>query len=154
MKVILTKSVENVCKAGDIKEVSDGFARNYLLPQKLAVIATKDALSRVEEHKRAEAKHLAKEEAETNTLADSISNTEITFKVKVGQQSRLYGSITSADVAEKLKEQAGIEIEKRKVELHEPIKSLGRHEVPIRLSSKFVPRLKVVVEQEEKSGAD
>lgn len=146
MKVLLVKDVKGLGKAGEVKDVADGHGRNYLLPRGLAVQATPEALKRVSQLKKAAEKREERVAEETRRLSETIESTELVLKAKVGEQHRLYGSITSADIAEALAEKIGREIDKRKVILEEPIKHTGTYEVPIRLGHELEPKVKVIVE--------
>jgi len=145
MKVILTQNIKGVGRADDIVNVSDGYARNYLFPRKMAVAATDGNVKQIEKRKQAEEAKGEKAVEESKDLAGQISEAQITVKGRVGTGTKLYGSITHADIADALEEQAGIKIDKRKIELEEPIKSLGSYEVPIRLHREAVANLKVEV---------
>ncbi|MCL5256545.1 MAG: 50S ribosomal protein L9, partial [Chloroflexi bacterium] len=131
MKVILTATVEGIGGPGTIKDVADGYARNFLLPRGLATPATKEAVKRVQEQQAAEARKLAKAEEENKSLAERLSGLTLTFHAKVGEKGRLYGSITSADISEAIKAEMGEDIDKRKVELPEPIHHMGTYSVPV-----------------------
>lgn len=148
MKVLLLKDVKGLGKAGEIKDVADGHGRNYLLPRGLAVLATPEALRKAAELKKAAEKREEKAALEAHKLAERIESTELVLKAKVGEQHRLYGSITSADIAEALSQQVGQEIDKRKVLLDEPIKHTGTFEVAVHLGHGIEPKVKVVVEGE------
>ncbi|ACZ42720.1 ribosomal protein L9 [Thermobaculum terrenum ATCC BAA-798] len=148
MKVVLLKDVPGVGSAGTVKEVADGYARNFLLPRKLAAPATQAALKQVEQIKAAEQRRQEKAEAQTAELANKINGQELLFKVRTGSEGRLYGSITNADIAEVLSRQIGVEIDKRKIVLEEPIHMIGTFDVPVKLSSNHTPKIKVVVESE------
>src|SRR5687767_3567290 len=132
MKVILSKDVPGTGKAGEVKDVADGYARNYLIPRKLAIPATNNALQNVEAKKASEQKTAA-EEAAARALADRLTSAPVVLTAKVGDQGRLYGSITSGDIAEQLSAHLGQQIDKRRIELDDPIRQLGTHEVTIRL---------------------
>lgn len=148
MKVVLIQDVSRLGVVGDVKDVADGYARNYLLPKGLAEIATTAALQRVEAERR-KAEHLqAQVEVEITSMAHILDGAQITLKAKVGAQERLYGSITSSDIAEELQRVTGLEIDKRRIELGEPIRQLGEHDILVRLSREIVPTVKVVVEEE------
>lgn len=151
MKVVLTQDVKDIGKAGQVKDVADGFARNYLLPRKLAVPATEGQLKKLAERQAAQARHQAKADQEAQLLGGRIAETTVTFSAKVGEQQRLYGSITSGDIAEALSKKLGQEIDKRRIEMDEPLKHLGTFRVPIRLSKDVVPEVTVVIEQEGKA---
>jgi large subunit ribosomal protein L9 len=146
MKVILTKDVQGTGKAGEVKDVADGYARNYLIPRKLAIPATGAALKTVEQRKAAEDKRAANEEAAARKLADRLTAAPVVLKARVGDQGRLYGSITSGDIADQLSEQLGEPIDKRKIELDDPIRQLGTHEVTIRLHRAVSAVVKVDVQ--------
>ena len=146
MKVILSKDVQGTGKAGEVKDVADGYARNYLIPRKLAIPATGGALKNVEQKKASEQKKVAAEEAAARALADRLTNAPVVVTAKVGDQGRLYGSITSADIAEQLSAQLKQPIDKRKIELDEPIRQLGTFEVTIRLHRAVSASVKVDVQ--------
>lgn len=148
MRVVFQEDVTNVARAGDVKNVADGFARNYLLPKKLAVLATPDELQRVEAVKRLAAKKRAREEADLAAMAEVLGGLSLTFRAKVGAQNRLYGSITGADIAAEVQRVAGVEIDKRKVALEEPLRQIGEFEVGVKLSKDLEPRVKVVIMEE------
>ncbi|MFQ6013969.1 MAG: 50S ribosomal protein L9 [Anaerolineae bacterium] len=149
MKVILTADVDRLGSAGDIVEVADGYGRNYLIPRGFAVLATEGAQKQVEKRRQAEERKLKRLAAETEALAQSLSQVPLHFKVRVGESERLFGSITSGNIAAALKEEVGEEIDHRKVELAEPIRELGTYRVPIRLTADLAPEVTVVVEAEE-----
>lgn len=146
MKVILSKDVQGTGKAGEVKDVADGYARNYLIPRKLAIPATGGALKNVEQKKASEQKKVAAEEAAARALADRLTNAPVVVTAKVGDQGRLYGSITSADIADQLSAQLSQPIDKRKIELDEPIRQLGTFEVTIRLHRAVSATVKVDVQ--------
>lgn len=145
MKVILAQNIKGVGLADDVINVSDGYARNYLFPRKLAVPANDANLKQIEKRKQAEEARGEKAVEESKGLAERIAEVQVTVKGRVGTGTKLYGSITHADIADALEQQAGIKIDKRKIELEEPIKSLGEYEVPIRLHRESVAHLKVEV---------
>ncbi len=151
MKVVLTQDVKDLGKAGEVKEVADGYARNYLLPRRLAMPATETQLRKLADRQAAQVRHQARAEQEARKLAERIAATSVTFKVRVGEQHRLYGSITSADIADAASKQLGKEIDKRRIEMDEPLKHLGTFKVPVRLAKDIVPQLTVVIEQEGKA---
>lgn len=153
MKVLLLEDVEKLGSAGDIKEVSAGYGRNYLLPKKLAVFATSGMIKQAEEKL---SKRRRSEERQRNALqdlADRISGLSLRFEARVGEQDRLYGSITSADIAERLAQTLGEEIDRRKIELGDPIKRAGLYSVAVRLMAGLEPRINVIVEGEGDAGA-
>ncbi|MDA8186904.1 MAG: 50S ribosomal protein L9 [Dehalococcoidales bacterium] len=148
MKVLLLKDVKGLGKAGDIKEVADGYGRNYLMPKGLIALATPAEIKKAAELKEAAKKRGEKIAKEARTLADRVAATELTLKAKVGEQHRLYGSITGADIAEALSRELGQPIDKRKVELEEPIKHLGTFKVKVHLATGVEPEVTVNVEPE------
>ena len=149
MKVIFLQDVPNVARAGEIKEVADGYGRNFLIPKKLAILARLSALSTTETQLKTKTKNQEQIEAELVELANQLEGKEVILKARVGAKDRLYGSITSADIAAELESAAGLAIDKRKIELAEPIRQLGSYEVAIRLGKDIVPKIRVSVTEEE-----
>ncbi len=145
MKVLLVQDVEHLGKAGEIKDVSGGFGRNYLLPKGFAVLATKSQIKQAEERLAAQRRKAEAARKDAEALAAKLAELTLTFVVKVGEQERLYGSVTNADIAAKLHEVAGIEIDRRKIALEDPIKRTGEYEVPVELASGVSATLKIVV---------
>jgi large subunit ribosomal protein L9 len=145
MRVVFLQDVPRVAKAGEVKEVADGYARNFLIPRKLALLARPEVLIQLGTAQKAE----AKEDAELMALAQQIEGKEVNIKAKAGAKDRLYGSITSADIAAELSKSSGLVIDKRKIELEEPLRSLGNYEITIRLAKDIVPKIKVSVTEEE-----
>ncbi|WP_298820701.1 50S ribosomal protein L9 [Chloroflexus sp.] len=145
MKVLLVKDVEHLGKAGEIKDVSGGFGRNYLIPKGFAVLATQSQIKQAEERLAAQRRKAEAARKEAEMLAARLADLTLTFVVKVGEQDRLYGSVTNADIAAKLHEVAGVEIDRRKIALEDPIKRTGEYEVPVELASGVSAKLKVVV---------
>jgi len=148
MKVILTQEVEHLGDAGTIKEVANGYARNFLLPRGMAKAATPAAVKQVERQKAAEARKILVLEGDNKSLADLIAKQTITIEAKVGNAGRLYGSVTSAQIAERLSAQINHEIDRRKVDLTENIHSIGTYEVAIKLVGKLAPKVTVKVVNE------
>ncbi len=149
MKVLLLDDVKGLGDAGQIKEVAEGYARNYLIPKKLAVVATPATLKEHEEKQVAEKKRQAKVDEEMRDLGKKISGTTITVRSKVGEGGKLYGSITTADIAEAMEKQLGQSVDKRKVEIEEPIRHVGEYKVPVKLSKNVTSTVTVIVEGEE-----
>jgi len=145
MKVIFLEDVFNVARAGEIKEVASGYGRNFLIPKKLALLANSQALNLAETQRRVKARQQAGSEAELLELAKQLDGKEITLKVRVGAKDRLYGSITSADIAGELKDSAGLAVDKRKIALAEPIRELGSYEIAVKLAKDIIPNIKVTV---------
>jgi large subunit ribosomal protein L9 len=147
MEVILKEDVENLGVRGDVIKVADGYGRNYLLPRGLAVKITAGNLKHIEQEKRRIQARQRKDKAEAERLKSRLEDLEVTIKRKVGETETLYGSVTNADIAEALAEK-GHEIDKRKIVLEEPIKSLGDYQVPIRIFREVTAELKVWVVKE------
>jgi len=146
MKVIFLQDVPNVAQAGQVKEVADGYARNYLIPRKLAALAQPQAVSQIETRTKKMEVRLTSEMQE---LAILIEGTEVNLKAKAGAKDKLYGSITSADIAAELQNVTGLEIDKRKIEMEEPIRQLGSYEIALKLGKDIAPKIKVTVTEEE-----
>lgn len=146
MKVIFLQDVPNVAQTGQVKEVADGYARNYLIPRKLAALAQPQAVSRIETVTKKMEVRLT---SELQELASQIEGKEVSLKAKAGAKEKLYGSITSADIATELQNVTGLEIDKRKIELEEPIRQLGSYEVAIKLGQDIAPKIRVTVTEEE-----
>lgn len=146
VKVILRKPVEHLGETGDVVNVKTGFARNYLLPRGFAFAASDANLKKLEHEKsQAEAK-TKRDHLESRRRASQLEGVSLTFHAKAGDESKLFGSITSADIAERLAEQGlDFEVERRQIDLDEPIKQLGVYSVPVRLSSEVKPEIKVWV---------
>lgn len=134
MKVVFLQEVEGSGRTGEVKNVANGFARNYLLPRKLAAPATEHNIRLAQARAEAEAKHQAKLDAEATVMAEKLVGHTITLTAKAGPQGRLYGSVTARDIAEALEGPLGLVLEHRQVELEEPIRQVGVFEVPLRLS--------------------
>jgi len=149
VKVIFIADVPNVARAGQTKEVADGYARNFLFPRKLAVLANSQAAAAVEAHLKKIVKQRTLEEAEMAELAKKIGGVEITLKAKVGENEKLYGSITGADIAEALSKNIKREIDKRKVDLVEPIRQTGTYDVTLRFTHDITAIIKVTVMSDE-----
>jgi large subunit ribosomal protein L9 len=147
MELILRDDVEKVGRRGEIVKVKDGFARNFLLPRGLGMPVNAANKAMIEKEKKAHLSRLAKERAEFEQLAQRIASLRFIAPRKVGENDALYGSVTSGDVAEFLKAK-GIEIDKRKVQLDEPIKHLGEHELKIKLHPEVLATLKLLVTKE------
>ena len=148
MKVILLKDVAKLGEAGSIQTVKDGYARNFLIPQGLAEEATAGKLANAQQRLAAVERRTAKEEQAKQALADKIQGTRIQLVARVGEQGRLFGSITPQDIAEKLQEAVGEEIDRRQVVLDEPIRTVGEHEVTVHLVGRLRPTITVVVTPE------
>ncbi|MBE2279812.1 MAG: 50S ribosomal protein L9 [Ignavibacteriaceae bacterium] len=147
MKVILRTNLEKLGKAGDVVSVKDGYAVNYLIPKQYAYLATKGNLKAFEEEKKNINKRVQKEVSAAQKIKEEIEKVQITIPVSVGEEEKLFGSVTSQMIADGLKEK-GFEIDKRKIEIEEAIKSLGIHDVPVRLHSSVHAVIKVWVVRE------
>lgn len=145
MKVILTADVEHLGVGGTVHTVRDGFARNYLIPKKLAIPATPGALKQAAERQAAADRRIAKQEAALQGLAERIDGQALTFYARVGREGRLFGSITAGDIADKLSSQVGEEIDRRRVVLPEPLRHIGEHTVQIHLVGRLYPAIKVTI---------
>ena len=146
MKVLLLRDHDKLGKAGDVKNVADGYARNYLLPRGLAVLATASALKQADTIRKSEERRRARLYAEAQAVANQLTGTTLTFHALAGETGKLYGSITANDIVEAIKREKGLDVDKRKVDLREPLRSLGTHSVPIRLATDLAPTVTVVVE--------
>ena len=154
MKVVLTQDVPNLGKAGEVKEVADGYGRNYLLPKGFAALATKGLIKQAQERAEAQKRRDIKQRSDAEGLAQRLNGQTLRFEVRVGELDRLYGSITNSDVAQKLLQQTGIDVDRRKIDLGDPIKRAGVYSVPVRLGAGIEARLNVVVEGEGGEGAE
>ena len=144
MEVILRQAVENLGKPGDVVKVSNGYARNFLLPRGVAFEATPGNLKRIaQEKERLEAEENQRRAA-AQALAEKLEQVSLTFSARVGEEGKLFGSVTAADIAHQLEGQ-GFQIEKRQIDLHEPLKTLGVFRVPVRLHAEVKPEVKVWV---------
>ncbi len=151
MKVVFLEDVPNVAETGEVKEVADGYGRNFLIPKKLAILADAKATQIIEAQLKKKAQRQAETEAEMRELAKQLEGQEIVLKARAGAKDRLYGSITNADIADELEKSAGLVVDKRKIELDEPIREVGSYEIAIRLTKDIIPKIKLkVMEEEEK----
>ena len=147
MKLILREDVYNLGKGGELVEVKPGYGRNYLIPRGLAVLANPKNIREVEHQKAVAAAKAAKLKASAEAIAKRLSDTPLSFKRKVGEQDKLYGSVTAMDLAEALAGR-GVQIDRRSIDLPEPLKTLGDFEVGVKLHSDVVGKVKVKVEAE------
>jgi large subunit ribosomal protein L9 len=152
MEVILLQDVKGLGKAGEVKRVADGYARNYLIPKGLASKLSAGAVKEAEVKLQAQARRQKKIEAEASDVADALAQVRLTFTAKAGETGRLYGSITAADIVEALEKKTGYVVDKRKLVLEEPIRHLGPHRVGIKLLTDLVPEIEVMVEAEDATG--
>ena len=149
MLVLLKQDVKGSGKAGEIVKVSDGYARNMLLPRGLAVEATEGNIRAAEKQKERQIQKAAEEKAAAEALAESLKEKSVTISAKAGEGGRLFGAITSKDIADAVKEQLDIEIDKKKIDLESPIKSVGTYSASLKLYSEVRGELKVLVVGEE-----
>lgn len=149
MKVIFLQDVPNVARAGEIKEVASGYGRNFLIPQKLALLAGSPAISLIEAQRKISARNQQQTETALVEMANQLDGREVFLKAQAGTKDRLYGSITNADIAAELESTTGLVIDKKKIELAKPIHQLGSYEVTIRLAKDVMPKIKVTVTEKE-----
>lgn len=148
MKVLLKEDVDNLGYAGEVYKVADGYGRNYLIPQGMAVVATPSMMKQAEAWRRKAEARRAQQRAEYEALAAQIEGVRLTFTARAGDSGKLYGSITTSQIADALNEELGTDIDRRKVGV-EPLRQLGEHKVVVRLSGEFQPKLTVVIESED-----
>ncbi|MGE5461610.1 MAG: 50S ribosomal protein L9 [Solirubrobacterales bacterium] len=146
MKVILQKSVDKLGHPGEIVEVADGYARNYLMPRGLAVKATRGGVKHIDSLKRAHSVRVNKAKAEAEQVASRLASTPISVKAHAGEEGKLFGSVTANDIAEALHGQTGVRVDRHDVHLEEPIRSVGSHEVRVHLFPEVDPILTIEVE--------
>ena len=147
MEVILKEDVPKLGHRGDVVRVAEGYGRNYLLPRKLAIEATKGNKAVIEQMKQAAVRRSAVEKSDAEALSKQLEGVSLSFQRKAGEKDHLFGSVTSADIAEALEHQ-GFNIDRRKIQLHDPLKNLGEFDVPVRLHRDVTCRVKVVIEKE------
>jgi large subunit ribosomal protein L9 len=145
MKVILQKPVDKLGVPGDIVEVADGYARNYLMPRGMAVKATKGGVKHIDSLQRAHTTRTNKAKAEAEQVASRLIGTPIRVTAHAGEEGKLFGSVTASDVADAIDRQAGIRVDRHDVHLDEPIRSVGTHEVRVHLFSEVDPIISVEV---------
>ena len=143
MKIILKQNIDKIGQVGDVVEVSNGFARNFLIPQGKAISFTIGNFKQIEYLKKREAEQREGDLKEVKELAEKINNISLEIKVKAGEEGKLFGSVTSKDIVETLLKEHGIELDKRKINLKEPLKKLGVHAVPVNLYKDITPQIKV-----------
>jgi len=153
MKIILLQDVDGLGKAGDLKEVADGYARNYLLRRHLAAGATPTLLTNHKQHIAAQQRKKDKELEAFRDLAERLAKVTLTFKARVGKQGRLYGSITSQDIAIGLREAEGLTVDRRMIDLSNPIRAVGSYPISVKVASKLEPKITVNVVDETEQAA-
>jgi len=147
MRVLLLKDVYKLGHAGDIKKVADGYGRNFLIPQRLATLATAAAVKQAETLRQNAAIARSKLNAELSGVAEKLNGLVLTFAVKAGETGKLYGSITTAQITEEIKKVSGLEIERRNVG-HQPLREVGEFKVPVRLTTDLIPTVTVILHRE------
>ncbi len=147
MKVLLKQDVDNIGLAGEVHKVSNGYGRNFLLPQGMAVIASPGMLKQADGWRRKAEAHREELRQEYQALATRIENVRLTFTARAGETGKLYGSVTTSQIADALNEELGTEVDRRKVGV-EPLRQLGEHKVVVRLSGDYQPEVTVVIENE------
>ena len=147
MKVILTETLEHIGDAGDIVEVKPGYARNYLLPRKLALVASTGNMAVYEEFQNQRGAQAAREKREAEERAEALGKASVTVAVAVGEEDRIFGSVTNQQIADLLKDQ-NFDVDRRTIQLDEPIRALGVYDVPIKLHSEVEATVKVWVVKE------
>jgi large subunit ribosomal protein L9 len=153
MEVILKEDVPKLGSRGDVVKVADGYGRNYLLPRKLAIEATRANRVVIEEMKQAAVRRHQRDKADAEALAQQFHGVSLTFRRKAGEKEHLFGSVTSADIAEAL-DAKGFNVDRRKIQLDEPLKQIGEFNVPVRLYRDVTANVKVVVEKEAAAQAE
>ena len=148
MEVVLREDIENLGHMGDVVKVKDGYARNYLLPRGLVVLANNKNLKALEHEQRMIGQRRERLTKEAQGISDKLAGVSLEFTAKVGEEGRLFGSVTTMDIEKALKEQ-GFEVERRRIVLDAPIKNVGNYEVPIRLRPEVMPSIKVKVMSED-----
>lgn len=147
MKVLLIKDIYKLGRAGDVKKVADGYGRNYLIPQGLAILATPGALKQADRIRKTAAEQRAVVNEEMGIIAESLSKLRLSFFARAGETGKLYGSITSQDVIDQIQEKIGVTIKRQQVDM-QPLRSLGEHTIRIRLTMDLIPEINVVVIRE------
>lgn len=145
MKVVLLEDIKGTGKAGDTKDVADGYARNYLLPKKLAVAASRGALQRVEREKATTVQREQRELKDARELAARLEVAQVTIKLRAGKDGKVFGAVTNAEVASALKQQFGITLDRRKIEFPEPIRAMGPAASQVRLHKEVIARIPLMV---------
>jgi large subunit ribosomal protein L9 len=147
MEVILKEDVAKLGSRGDVVKVADGYGRNFLLPRKLAIEATKANRAVIDQMKAAALRRSAREKADAQALSTQFENLTLNFQRRSGEHDHLFGSVTSADIAAEL-EKKGFNVDRRKIQVHEPLKSLGEFIIPIKLHKDVTTHVRVVIEKE------
>lgn len=154
MRIVLRKDVPKLGEAGSVQNVANGYARNYLIPQGMAVLATEGELKNAAHNLAIKERKISRQEQQLQTLADKINGQRLTFVARAGEQGRLFGSVTAGDIAEQLSSKVREPIDRRRVQLDEPIRTVGEHSVTVHLVGRLRPQVTVVVEAEQAEDAD
>lgn len=149
MKIVLRQDVPKLGEAGTIQTVANGYARNFLIPQGMAVVATEGEIKVAQHNLAVKERKIARQEELQKSLAEKIQGTKLAFTARAGESGRLFGSITAADVAAQLSEKIGEEIDRRKIVLDEPLRTVGDHTVTVHLVGKLRPQVTVAISAEE-----
>lgn len=148
MKIVLRQDVPKLGEAGTIQTVADGYARNYLIPQGFAVVATPGEIKTAEHNLKVRERKVTRQEEQQQALADKIQGVRLEFTARAGEQGRLFGSVTSNDIMEQLNQKIGEDIDRRKLQLSEPLREIGEREIEVHLVGRLRPTITVVVEPE------
>jgi large subunit ribosomal protein L9 len=148
LKIMLIKDVQNVGLAGDIKEVADGYGRNFLIPRRLAVVAGKGTEAEARRLREAVTKREAKERDEAQELADLIDDKTVVVRLKVGAEDKVFGAITNDDIATALRLQHQVDIDRRKIDIRDPLKQLGEHRIPLKLHRDVTANINLIITQD------
>lgn len=142
---MLTKDVENVGRAGEIKDVADGFGRNFLIPRKLAVLAGRGVEAEARRIQEAAARRESKERDQARELAEEIDNRTVVVRLKVGAEDKVFGAITNEDISTAIKQQHQVDVDRRRIELKEPLKQLGEHQVSLHLHRDIEAHINLII---------
>jgi len=145
LRVMLIKDIENVGQAGDIKEVADGYGRNFLIPRKLAVVAARGVEAEAKRLREAVTRREAKERDDAQELAEVIDNKTVVVRLKVGAEDKVFGAITNDDIATALRLQHQVDVDRRRIELKDPLKQLGEHRVPLHLHREVTAHINLII---------
>ncbi len=148
MKIVLRQDVPQLGEAGTIQTVADGYARNYLIPKGFAVVATPGEIKTAEHNLKVRERKITRQEEQQQALADKIQGTRLEFTARAGEQGRLFGSVTASDIMEQLNSKIGEDIDRRKLQLSEPLREIGERELEVHLVGRLRPTITVVVEPE------
>jgi large subunit ribosomal protein L9 len=148
MKIVLRQDVPKLGEAGTVQTVADGYARNYLIPRGMAVVATPGEIKTAEHNLKVRERKVARQEDQQQALADKIQGVRLEFTARAGEQGRLFGSVTASDVMEQLNQKIGEDIDRRKLQLSEPLRTIGEHQVEVHLVGRLRPTITVAIAPE------